>query len=304
MLDKQRKVTFSTKSTFEPQVKWNMKYIMRVLALLLSLCFISGCGSGSDDGTEVDLVSLNDIDLTGTWGFISERRTTKISTGEYLSSYFFTRTIIFDDNKDGVEYSYCWDYGEESSNGIKTDKSLYLSTRDETYKLQKDGTLQSIIYGEDEYEPGFTFETITTLSRISDETLLDNGTFILNGPISVEEYSHICVARQFSNIGTYRSSHLLTRYGDSVMELRLDMQGEVNAGQYQYEYRYSAGYKPLQLGVTSEASEFWAEVNSNTLSPGDVTVNISEISEARLMGTFDFIGQDDGSYSGEFEIVY
>lgn len=277
---------------------------MRIMVLLFSLCLISGCSSDNSDVTKVEEIALTDIDLTGTWEFVTETRTTKISTGEYLQSDFYTGTMLFDDNENGVQFNECHDYGGAASYGIKTDKNLYLHIWDDGYKLLKDGRLQKISASENEYQPGFSFETITTLSKISEEILLDSGTLILNGPVSVEEYNHVCLSQYYSNIGVSKSVELFARYGDSYLSLRLDMVDEISAGQYQYEYRYNGIHKPLLLDVYSGASEFDAVVNSNTLSPGDVTINVSEISEERLMGSFDFIGQDDGSYSGEFEVVY
>jgi hypothetical protein len=277
---------------------------MRIMVLLFSLCLISGCSSDKSAVKKVDEIDLTDIDLTGTWEFITETRTTKISTGEYLQSDFYTGTMLFDDNENGVQFNECHDYGGAASYGIKTKKNLYLHIWDDGYKLLKGGRLQKISHSENEYQPGFSFETITTLSKISEEILLDSGALILNGAVSVEEYSHVCLSQYYSNIGVSKSLELFARYGDSYLSFRLDMMDEISAGQYQYEYRYNGSHKPLLLDVYSGASEFDAVVNSNTLSPRDVTINVFEISEERLMGSFDFIGQDDSSYSGEFEVVY
>jgi hypothetical protein len=290
-----------------------MKLFKQLLFMLSVTLLLSACGSGgssssgssgsSGESAENDPLSLNDLDLSGTWKSVTETRIIEKSTGEYLSSLFIENTVLFEETENGVLVSECKDYGYDGHYGTKSDDHFYIYSTLNGHTLQENGTLSQVTTEEYDYSPGYIYESTNTLSRISDGIELDNGTLVLNGPISVEEYSHVCLWQVSDSLGVSRTVELQARYGDSYLGLRLDIEGDVVAGVYQYDDRYVTDSEVL-LDVSSNAIEFWDIVDSNVLDARNVTVNISEITDSRVLGSFEFTGQYDGLYDGEFEVVY
>lgn len=287
-----------------------MKSSKQLLFILSVTFLLSACSSGGSDSTGGsgqspgnDSLSLNELDLSGTWKSVTETRIIEKSTGEYLSSLFTESTVLFEETENGVLVSECQDYGYDDHYGTKSDDRFYIYSTLNGHTLQENGTLSQVTTEEYDYSPGFIYESTNTLSRISNGIELDNGTLVLNGPVSVEEYSHVCLWQVSSSIGVSRTVELSVRYGDSYLSLRLDIEGDVVAGVYQYEDR-SVTDSEVFLDVASNAIEFWDLVDSNVLDARNVTVNISDVTDNRILGSFEFTGQDDSLYDGEFEVVY
>lgn len=257
-------------------------------------------GAAPGDSDE-QAAGIQGLDLSGTWLMAAETRMSKIETGEYLSSDFTKFRYILEDTDNGVRYDRCWTYGDAlAPYGIKTETRFYMDVTKEGFKLQSDGSLQQSWTYELERRPGLSFTSIETLVKLSDDVEFDGGTFVLNGPISLEEYSHVCVWHTYSSIGNRRTIEILTPYDDDYASLNFRLIGDVAEGVYEYATYNSA--KEVEINVSSSATKFWEQVGSNGLFPSDVAVNILESTSDRMSGSFSFIGQDSGQYDGQFEI--
>lgn len=283
---------------------------MRHALVLILSCSLLGCGAGSSNGSSVegpdDGLTFQSLDLTGTWLVTNETRRTRIDTGEYISSSFSRYRYVLDDGENGVRQDECWKYGDVYSGfGVKTDENFYMNpgdAGDAGFKIVDNNTLVRVSEYESEWEPGFSLKSISTLKRISDGVSVDSGTFVLNGPISLTEYSHVCVFRNESSLGEVVSLQVLMPYEDSQISLNLRLVGAVPPGTYYYNRYWES--EEIDLDINSNARSFWEIVGSNTLAAEDVTVNVIESSEEKISGTFDFLGQDEERYSGEFEVFY
>ena len=177
-----------------------MKYF-----LLLILSFtLFGCGSDKSVNDEASL-SLQETDLTGTWVMVDEIRSTNVISGEYLSSQYFEYRYVMEEKEDGVRFNRCWEYGGFNElTGVKTNKRFYLNLSDPGFTLNSDGELEQVSSFERSWEPDFTFQSVKTLRKISDDVEIDSGSYILNGPVSVEEYEHVCAWQVHSSVGSIR----------------------------------------------------------------------------------------------------
>lgn len=270
-------------------------------AIPLFLAFIiSGCSSNSESDTQN---SLSNIDLTGTWVIENEIETFKTDTGEYLSSEFTRFKYVLEETDIGVKYDRCWEYGGASSPyGIKTEYNFYMNPSDNGFSLQDDGSLQQITEFERSSEPGFNFRSTATLTKVSNQVSVDNGTFVLNGPISNTEYSHICLWEGYRNIGGRHQISINTPFDSDSLSLSLSFQGNITPGTYQYTNYNDASQ--ITIDVTSNADLFWTQINSNILAPKNVEITIIESTTSKISGTYTFTGQDEGMYSGEFEMIF
>lgn len=271
------------------------------------LVIMSGCESDSDSSrNSPNTLSPSSVDMTGSWLMTEEIQTIKLDTDEYLFSEFYESTYIFDDTSQGVKYSGCWDYARAySPYGVKTDNYLYLQPgdpEDTGFVVLDPNTFQRTTHHEWEWRPGFRFVHIKTLTKLSDGVEIDNGTVIMNGPVVVNEYNHVCTGKGYSNIGESHALQFMVPYDDRYISFTLNYLGDLSPGTYSYNERWDSEAELLYLDVISSASEFLDIVGSNSLSPEDVTIIIIESNETRISGTFDFLGQDGMRYDGEFEI--
>ena len=276
-------------------------FIKTVILFLFALA-IAGCSNSSAPDSDTQN-SLNSTDLTGTWLINSETEIYKTDTGEYLSSDFLRFMYILEETNVGVKYDRCWEYGTNSSlYGIKAEYHFYMNPSDNGFSLQDDGSLKRIIEFERDYQPGFNFRSIETLTKVSDQVSVDNGTFVLNGPISSAEYEHVCLFQGHSNIGDRRTIEIVTPFDNDSLSLHFTFQGDITPGTYQYTNYYDPSQ--VTIDISSNSAAFGAQVNSNTLAASNVEVVIIESNSAKISGTYTLTGQDAGMYSGEFEINY
>lgn len=273
-----------------------MKYLTLIFFVILGL----GCEKkSSESGNEI---SLTDINLTGTWIAVNETKTYKTDTGEFLSSDFVKLKYVLEDTDVGVKYDRCWEYGGISLYGIKTDKHFYMNTSENGYSLTEDGSLQQTSEFVREYQPGFNFESIVTLRKVSEEVSIDNGTLVLDGPISHAEYDQVCLWQVDYSIGDGRTVELIVPFDTDSLSLRFELRGDIAPGTYQYT---DQGYNsPVRIDVISNSDIFWNQINTNTLGATNVSVTVTESTAKKFSGTYTFLGQDQGDYSGEFEIIY
>lgn len=281
--------------------------VSKAALVLVLLLLISGCihndsnpPPGNNPPPVDNNTSLKDVDLSGTWQMVTEVQQFKTSTEEYLQSSFYEEKYFLDDTVVGVEYSVCRVYGGIPVYGIKTDKHFYMNVSDDGFVLQDDGTLMRSRSYTNSWEPGFNFVAIETLTKISDNLLLDSGTFIFNGPVAITEHAHVCRRKTDYSVGIQWAVNIQVPYDDDYLTFNIEIRDAITAGTYTYARRWDA--TPVQIEVYSNATAFWNIVGTNTIGARDVSVTIIEVTDLRLSGTFSFTGQDDGSYSGEFEV--
>lgn len=266
---------------------------MKLIFVLVVFLVIPAC-VGGDGG--------NEGDVTGTWKFNSERKEYSKDTGEYVGSFYSEGIYLFEDTGSGVKYKVCWSLDEIVSNALLEDDFLYFGMfGDDRYKLQNDGSYrfesELIVDESDIYD--IVFER--SLSKVSDDFLIDHGSFIINGSISSAELSHVCVVERHYNVtGRYYKS-ILTKYEDGLLHFTLSYENELAPGIYKYENDDVESAVKIHLDSTSE--EFSNKVGNSSLSARDITIEIHESSDERIIGSYSMTGQDDGYYWGDFEIV-
>ncbi len=275
---------------------------MGILLILIITNLVAGCMHSDNSPSQKEIQTLASVDLSGTWTMSNEIKKYKVDTGEYLLSTFIEHEYLLDDTDIGVGYAECRRYGGILNYGVKTDDHFYMNTQDNGFALQDDGTLQMESAYTYPWDPEYNYESIQTLTKVSDDIQLDYGTFILNGPIAKEEYAHVCRWTAHSNIGKNRTVAIIAPFGDDDMSFQFNIVDDIAAGAYTYS-RF-VGNRPFTIDVSSFATEFQSAINSNTLAPDDVSVTFIELTDFRMSGVFSFTGQDEGSYSGEFEIMF
>lgn len=271
---------------------------MKRISVLFLILWLTGCGS-SDSNVKEDKISLDGTNFTGTWSAIVETEIYMSETGEYQSSNYRKFYYLMKETLIGVTFSTCREYAENQPFGIKTDYHFYMNSGDSGFTLQNDGSLKQTSEFELESEPDLSYKRTEILKHISKDLIIDSGTQILNGPISNSEYNHVCVSQYYSNIGNNKIISIIVPFTNNNIEFYIDLQGEVSPGTYQYNNYLD--YSDVSIDVFSNSDIFWNIIHTNTLSPSDVTVTLIESTSSKLSGTFNFTGQDQGIYSGEFE---
>ncbi len=279
---------------------------MKFCFLVIFMFFLSGCELVDDDSSskegEGKILSFNGTDLSGTWLSTIETRETKIATDEYLSSDYFESQYILEDTNRGVVFNECWEYGGiETPYGIKTDQHFYMNTQESGFTLQADGSLQQSTIYEREYSPGLSYEAIQTLTRLSDEVDLDSGTFVLRGPVSVEEYSHVCTFINTSNIGNTRTYQLTIPYDNGYINFSLRLIGNVSTGTYVIDDYYNEN--AVVIDIYSNSTLFEQTMNSAGVGYQNAAVNIIELNDHTISGSFEIVDENGIEHTGEFEML-
>ncbi|MDH5446261.1 MAG: hypothetical protein OEY52_11950 [Gammaproteobacteria bacterium] len=277
-----------------------MKVSIKYVTFIIFSFTLIACNH-SDDNSSEESVSLKDIKISGTWLMSTERQLYKTSTNEYLSSTYISENYIFEDTDKGVKYSRCRNYGRIPLYGIKTDTRFYLNIMDNGFSLNNENVLEQITEYNNEWEPDFHYKSISKLTKITDTTLVDNGTLIVNGPVSLEEYNHICILAVSYSLGHSKIFEIMTPFDDDYISLRLDTYDKVTPGVFEYEERHQESL--VKIDLHSNAQKYWNIVGSNTLAPSNATINLIEYSDTKISGSYSFTGLDNESYSGEFDII-
>ena len=281
------------------RAKMKRSYMKHIL--LLSLFFsLLGCGSGQSVNSETSN-SLQETDLTGTWVMVNEIRRMNAITGEYLSSKYVEYRYVMEEKENGVVFNKCWDYGGgNESIGVKVNDYFYMDFSDVGLSLNNEGELKHVSSFEKSSEPDSTFQSVKTLRKISDNVQIDSGSYILNGPVSIEEYEHVCVWQVRSNVESTRTVQMIVPYGNTQITLHFWLIGSIQTGEYYYND--SSESEAIEIDIISNDRSFSDQVGTNSLWPQNVSINITESSDLKMTGTFAFIGQDNGSYNGQFEV--
>jgi hypothetical protein len=272
---------------------------MKYLGLILGAIFLTSCNN-STEGT----ITLDQIDLTGTWLLSTEERSYKTSTDEYLSSTYYNESFILEETNNGVAYLPCHFFGNLPPNyGFKASDHFYFFPSDNGFTLKSTNELEQVKEFTNVGNPEFYYKSISRLKKKSDDIRIDNGTLILKGPVSIEEYNHICIWEVSFSTGITKSIEITTPYDDLYLSLRLDIHEEIYAGTT-YQYQSANDSSPVKIDVTSNSTQFNDIVGTNLLQPKDVSINIIEYDDIKISGTFSFTSFNNESYSGEFEASF
>ena len=274
---------------------------MKLVGLILVCILILGCGgSGGDSGKGEE--TIVDIEFSGTWIMRTEREAYSASVGEYISSTFFSETYVMEDTKQGVRYELCNYYGGIPGYGIKTDERFYLNSSENGFSINSEGVLEQMTDYTLSWEPEYRYRSIQNPVKKSDSISLDNGTLIIQGPVSVEEYTHVCIWSVSYSTGNRKSFEIMTPYDDSYISLRFDIYDEIGAGIYQYTN--STDSTQISIDIMSTSTSFGNITGNSSLFPSNVTIELIEYNDTKISGTFSFTGQDSANYSGEFEAYF
>lgn len=281
------------------------KYIVALLS-----CFLVACNSSddSDPSTQpITPLNLNDIDLTGMWVLNTHEDKIRSDNGDTASTSYRRQTYIFSDTPYGVEYNECAEYHipSETKTGAKTNNYFYfhINNIDEvgfSANSQNQLKREYSYTSEFDLEAGFTFNLEQSLIRVNEHPALDQGNFILNGPITIAEYDHACLYEHYELTGNEYQVILAMPFDNYTINISIFFKGTIESGTFRYNNYFDA--HEVSIDITSDANAFEEIVGSNTLSPEDVTINITEVTNSKIIGNFSFTGQDQGEYSGEFAI--
>ena len=152
--------------------------------------------------------------------------------------------------------------------------------------------LESINYVDSFPSTGAHFETVETLVKVSNEILIDDGDLSLSGNIQVDEQDRVCFLKAYSPAFDRSQYSITVPYEDYLLQFSLKFAGDLPGGEYQYENVHVS--HDVDISVIAEF---------NSIAASDVTINIETSNEFKAAGNFLFIGLDDGSYNGSFEML-
>lgn len=271
---------------------------MKVLGYVVLCLSILGCNHSNNESSS-EPESIRNMEIDGLWLMSSEQQTYKESTGEYLSSSFISRTYIFEETERGVKFDKCIDYGGLSSYGIKTDEHFYLYANENGFYLNVDNILEQQTEYSYELQPEFTYKSIVHLTKMSDVQTIDSGTLIINGAVTLEQYSHLCIWEVSYSHGYGRVFELLSPFGDDDLSFRLEINDVISPGVYQYDK--NANDNLVEISITSFATEFRDDTGTSWLYPKTATIEFIEYNDVKISGIYSFVDENDVAYSGEFE---
>lgn len=278
----------------------------KLVLLVMCSCFLYACGSDGTSYDDVDAqeaVLLQEVDLTGTWRLSTETDRVKDSTGEVLVTSYHYTPYIFEETDSGVKVEPCAEYGGNANYGVKTTEHFYTSIHSEGYSLVDADTLFRETVYVNEHAPGFTFVSRETFERVSVDVILDRGELEITGDnVNFVESDHVCVGHSWSSLGTMQYVRVIVPYDDDTLEFSLTFYGDLSVGSYQVE-RFNDDLQIQDVEIYSNANSFWDTVGSNILYPESATVEITNVNAGNLAGRFEFVGRDDGNYTGQFNAV-
>lgn len=268
-----------------------------VVFMVLNLGFLSACSQDDDSSP-----SLLERDLSGTWLSTQETRYYNKETGDYLFSEFFDITIVLADQGSTVQTSSCYDYGINLPvPGVKTASRFYMYVNQNGYSQTPNGDLvRETAVEDDPYSATLQQQKVTTLSQLSPDVLLDNGSLSVSGIIQANEADQVCVLHIYNNLNDNESYDIIIPYDDDILSLRISTSSRLAPGAYNFD-RDTAQNEIYRFNFSSSSTIFWDMFSSNVIQPSTATVNISSAGSNSYTGDFAFT--DNGnSYSGNFEI--
>ena len=269
---------------------------MKIIIISILITILTACGGGDSNQN-------TDSNMSGTWRHTQVHRYHNVETNEYLYTNFIETTLIVTEEIDEINYSSCWEYGTNAHFAIKTDDYFYINNGTTAFTRNKDGSYSTQEETNIQYSwmPATYFNAHTTLSKISNDIVIDKGLLVLTGPVAVTEYNHACLSRQYSNISDRETYDLTVPYDDSYLYIRLDLMSKPEVGPFNY-IEYKEGASIFGFDIISPATAFWDTVGSNILNITTANINIIESSNSILSGTYSFIANNNENYSGEFQM--
>lgn len=277
---------------------------MKAAYIFVLLSVLTGCGHDNNPPLEENepLVEKSE-DMSGTWRHTQVHEYYSVETNEYLYSDFIETTLVINEDSEEVRYSECWEYGKDSHIAIKTEENFSINYGDTVFTLNDDGRYSTQEENNIQYS-GMTstyFNRYFMLEKISSDVLTDKGLLVLSGPVEVTEYNHVCLWQMYSNADDERIYELQVPYDDSWLDVRINLMSTPGAGEIEYT-PYTSGASLYSFSISSNATNFWNIVGSNTLSIDTAIINIIESTDNILSGTYSFVVNNNESYSGEFQM--
>lgn len=273
------------------------KTLLSLLTLLISSC-------ASDEFSTNDAINNENDTLLGTWVLKSLNTTYDINTNEVLGVSTITSTIFISDSNSGLKLHRC---------------TSYLNPFVEPLELiEEDGFLDYAQYPGEGYTISETKELIReynytygntrinykeTLTRSSVDIDTGRGMLSITGPLNNENQNHVCLEQTIWENEDVHRYRLSIPMDTGYIELTLDLNQPVTVSDYQYNEFSINQQTLLYFDVSSNSDLFINTVGSNTLSPSVADLTVTMSTANTIKGNYSFIGQDDGSYNGSFELA-
>lgn len=273
----------------------------KYLLLLISIFFIASC-THDKNSSETKDVSIQDVDLTGTWLFTRTEEIYEKSSGQYLYTNYKKYTYILEETEAGVKYEECWEVGGDSLTGSKNDTDFYMDVNDPGFKLSSPDLLVRELDDEESEDLSKTIKVGESLQKISSDAQIDSGSFSINGEnVSASENNWVCSYNSYNTLRTRNSVLVVVPYLDSRLELSFSFKDSLSVASYEFQ-ESSSDSQIFQFDVSSNATEFGEKVGSNALAPASANIDITQVENGFLAGRFSFVGQDSEAYTGNFNI--
>jgi len=270
---------------------------MKITIISILISILTACGGG-DSNQNVE------SNMTGTWKHTQIHKYYDTATDKYLASNFIETTLIFKEESGEIKYSPCWGDGTNEAPVIKTDTQLitdYGSFFSRTFTKNVDGSYSTQEVKNLQGSSTTYYNQSFTLTKLSNEIIIDKGLLVLNGPVAVTEYNHACFVRHHSNIDNGQRYEIMIPYDDSYIVFGLHLNTKPEVGFVTYT-RATSGTTPILLDISSPSTAFWNIVGSNTLTLETTNINIIESTDLILSGTYSFTTHDNLNYDGEFQM--
>lgn len=271
---------------------------MRLSILFCLSIALLGCNHEAKDA------SLMDQDLSGTWLQKQHEVSYDKTTGEYLYTLTIEVTIIFeDDPTTGLLYHVCWDYGGVAETATKTETRLYINGNSTVFESIGPGVLETGLERMPErlYQPNVVIDRYFRLEKLTPDVIIDKGSLVIDGPITVSESDNVCVWHSYTDVNTKHTFDLMVPYDNNNLYMRLETLSAPAAGVHNYT-RYEPGAEIFFVGIISNADNFWSVTGTNLLSPAATTINITESTDSNIAGAFPIVGRAEGDYTVEFSM--
>jgi len=277
---------------------------MKLTHILLFLCFTLAASCATEDAEDE-----------------TEEEKTESLNGTWLVKSVDTSYDLTSDLKTGANTAYSTLFITESETDISVISCTHSlsSTRIPLILIKDNDTLTFESYPSEsftiisnseltrQYEETFSSNRIVyeqTFTKISSTLDYDRGSLQLNGPISADNSTQVCLQQiVHENNAIYRFDVSIPLDNEFVTFSTGSTQF-LSVGNYQYDF-YSSDPSPVlfSFDVSSNADIFWSNISSNTLGPDYADLEITTSQANFVDGNFSFISQVGGNYTGTFSFV-
>lgn len=278
--------------------------ILKIVVIVITIC-LSACGSGNKDNSAAinDDVDIYDLDLTGTWIYLSKSDVFSSDTDQFLYSYYKKHVYFFEDTSQGVHYSRCEDFGEAEYLGVKIDEGFQFEHNDLVFTVLNSNKLEhqyGVLSGD---TPNTYSKGVVTLVRIGNQTNTDWGNVeIVGNGIDVNEYDTVCAEYSYrSDSDDIKYLDIYIPYYDDSLALEITYFGSIEPGVYVYEKDISND-QFIYLGIGSNAIQFINDFPSGHYEVNSATIELFKSELDILSGDFEFVGARGKMLGGSFYI--